>query len=369
MYFKIVTNDSIPFKKRIKRTNLYFFVRYSSYRNWKNRFTTIFKLHPGYNNALDKATERSHVKLWKVFRIKPSLNTLRICNNISNQTDKYIVPEEIFVSDIEPSLNNISEVKYISIKSFYNKWFDEGLFPKDYFHRINGEYLDQNLNPISKNDARNIAETIDFPVVLKPNYGSFGGDGVYFLENRKALLDKSDQLINFVVQEKIDQHPDLSAFHNYGLNTCRVCVYKSVSNNQIHVLNAALRMGVDGSLDNETAGGIVSYITTDGELHGFAVDKYGKKFFKHPNSGLTFDQKIPNYDQLLEVSKQVAGRVYFARLVSLDLCYDCSGKWRPIEINLGGQTIRFAQYAGQPFFGDLTEEVIEYCIKNHWALK
>jgi hypothetical protein len=30
-------------------------------------------------------------------------------------------------------------------------------------------------------------------------------------------------------------------------------------------------------------------------------------------------------------------------------------------VNLNSHTIRFAQYAGQPFFGDFTGEVVRYC--------
>ena len=48
---------------------------------------------------------------------------------------------------------------------------------------------------------------------------------------------------------------------------------------------------------------------------------------------------------------------------------DSDEKWRAVELNLFGQTTRFTQYAGQPFFGEFSEEVIDYCKKNHWALK
>jgi len=35
-----------------------------------------------------------------------------------------------------------------------------------------------------------------------------------------------------------------------------------------------------------------------------------------------------------------------------------------MELNLMSQTIRFAQYAGRPFFGPFTGEVVRYC-KEH----
>ena len=48
----------------------------------------------------------------------------------------------------------------------------------------------------------------------------------------------------------------------------------------------------------------------------------------------------------------------------MDLCFDKNSKWRVVEVNTKGITIRFSQYGGKPFFGDFTEEVIEYSIKT-----
>ncbi len=41
-----------------------------------------------------------------------------------------------------------------------------------------------------------------------------------------------------------------------------------------------------------------------------------------------------------------------------------------VEANVVGQhTIKFIQNAGFPFFGEFTDEVVDYCKVNHWALK
>jgi hypothetical protein len=51
-------------------------------------------------------------------------------------------------------------------------------------------------------------------------------------------------------------------------------------------------------------------------------------------------------------------------LAGWDMSLDDQGRWRCIEVNLEGNTIRFAQYAGQPFFGEFTDEVIDYCLHH-----
>ncbi len=369
MYLKILLNKKIPLKQRIKNLLAYLSKRRGARIGWGKRFKKVFDLHPEYKKSVDKVSEREHIEYWTFFSKKINLSTLRVSSNISGTTNPKYIPEEVFVSDIEPSLNPIQSVEYLSYKSLYNRWFPGGLFPKDYFHNIEGEWLDQNLDPLSFEEIKEIAKTLSYPVTFKPNRDLYGGQGVSFPNNVDELTSKIRKNANFVVQEKIEQHPFFSKYNEHGLNTIRVCLYRSVLNNEIIVLSTALRMGVGGSLDNETAGGIVTLVKSNGELNGYAVDKYGLKYLKHPDTNLTFKGIVPNFSGLSSLSKTIAEKIFYARVFSLDFCLDSKGNWRVIEVNLFGQTIRFAQYAGQPFFGGFTDEVVEYCKTNHWALK
>ena len=77
---------------------------------------------------------------------------------------------------------------------------------------------------------------------------------------------------------------------------------------------------------------------------------------------ITFNIKIPFYNELLLTAKSVADELLLCNLVSLDMCLDENNSWRCLEANLRGQTIRFAQYAGKGFFGEFTDEVISRCV-------
>ena len=114
---------------------------------------------------------------------------------------------------------------------------------------------------------------------------------------------------------------------------------------------------------------LLTLINKNGELNGFSVDKLGGKYDIHPDTKQPFDGPIPDFKDLIMLAKNIAKKIFYSRLLSLDFCKDAEGSWRAIEINLFGQTIRFAQYAGQPFFGEFTDEVVEYCKTNHWVLK
>jgi len=160
-------------------------------------------------------------------------------------------------------------------------------------------------------------------------------------------------------------HPYFKQFHDFGLNTIRACLYRSVKTGKIHMLNTTLRIGKDGHLDNETQGGLVCNIHEHGKLNDYVVDKYGKRFYEHPNSKIKFAdcEPLPAYQALEEISIKLAEMVPYTHLYSLDLAMDEHGEWKLIEMNLKYQTIRFAQYAGRPFFAEFTDEVIEYCAR------
>jgi len=365
---KIINNRHLRLGRRFKNLFRYYLWKRGAKKSWSDRHQKVFSLNSSYKRKCDTAIEYDHQKKWSSFRKKVDLNTLRICKNISGYADSRIIPEDIFVSDIEPSLMIDKSVYLLSHKSFYNKWFPNGIFPEDIFHCIGGQYLDSDLNPISIDGLEKMAKNLSYPVVMKPNWNSFGGKDIHFIESDKKLLDLCSRGNDFVVQKQIIQHDFFDKYNPIGLNTIRVYAYKSVKDDSCHIINMALRMGKGGSLDNETAGGIHTFINQEGFLNNYAVDKYGSKYDKHPDTSYSFDEKIPEVDKLKKLAVKIATQVYLTRIVGLDMCYDKEGNWRVIEVNTKGHTTRFSQYGGQPFFGEFTDEVIEYCKLNHWAI-
>lgn len=351
---------------RLKADLLHRRIRYLTRRDWKIRFRKIFQLHPEYARKCDGGLEAEHARLWRSLDRSVNINTLRVCSNISGITDIEIIPEEIYATEIEPVLNRRSESAFMAHKSAYNRWYGNNIFPHVYLHGVDGSFFDSKYSRVAPADIDRILGTIDYPAVIKPNIDSFGGADVYFPSGKEELRTFMDSMDNFVVQERVPQHEYFDRFNRSGLNTLRVCLYRSVMTNEFEILNVALRMGKGGSLDNETAGGIVTSVGEDGSLNDYAVDKYGGRFDSHPDTGIVFADAgiIPGFEEMKSLAVRVATDVFMARIVSLDMCLDVEGKWRVIEINLFGQTIRFAQYAGKPFFGRFTREVIAHCVKN-----
>ena len=365
----ILGSQNLSNKNKVKNLLYYEARKRGAERSWKNRHQKVFEFNSSYAKSTPINIKDEHKKVWAPFRDNVDLNTLKICQNISGIADPRYIPEDIFVSDIESTLLIEDSIHFLSHKSFYNQWFDKGIFPKDILHRINGEYLDPNLKPVTWEQIQSVLTDVSYPVVMKPNKDSYGGKNIHFVKSKEELVRLVENEDNFVVQEQILQHDFFSKFNPIGLNTIRVYIYRSVIDHQLHILSTTLRMGKGGSLDNETDGGIHCLIKPNGHLNGYAVDKFCRKYSKHPDTGYLFEGIIPGYDQLKSLALAIAGKVFFSHIVGLDMCCDTNNQWRVIELNTKGHTIRFSQYGGSPFFGEFTSEVIEFCKNNHWSLR
>lgn len=354
---------------RIGKKALHYWSKILSNEGIRERHKRIFRIHPEYRHTVDPNIEKTHMKLWQAIRSNINLDTLRLCANISGKTDPFFVPEEVFASDIQRSLCGRQEnIMYISNKSFYDRWFQNDVFPKTNIHNIDGNFFNNKYEILSEVGVNKLLQNLEYPVVIKPNMGSMGGANIYFPKNQKELQSRMDHNKNYIIQELIQQDDFFAKYNRHGLNSIRVNLYRSVITNEIHYLHAALRMGKGGGLDNETAGGIHCFIQPDGRLNHYAVDKNGNKYERHPDTKVKFseDDKLPKFEEMKKLAIRVATDIYLARLISLDMCLDEQQRWRIIEINLNDITLRFAQYGGEPFFGPYTEEVIDYCKNNPW---
>ncbi|MDM1286211.1 sugar-transfer associated ATP-grasp domain-containing protein [Acinetobacter indicus] len=349
------------FKKtfRFLKDKYTLFARTSAFKKrYKNIDQSLF------NRTLDQSHLNNYIKRWNVFGEKVEVETFLLCYNLSGIIDYNIVPENFFAAIIEPKLNSYKgeQLSFLAVKNIYSRWFKEdNVFPKNYFNKIDGVYYDGQLNLIDNINKYLEGSNFEYPLICKPSLGTAGGVGVKILKNLDEVKSNLDYYENLVFQEKIKQNKILERI-NPGMNSIRTCLYRTNSG-KFKVINNSIRFGVDGSMDNETAGGLVCSINNDGTLNKYAVKKYCEKFFSHPNSGIKFSEAIiPYYNSLSEVAESIANQIPLCNLVSLDMCLDSHNRWRCLEINLASQTIRFAQYAGKPFFGEFTEEVISHIV-------
>lgn len=355
---------------RAKQSLLRARLRWVTGSAWRRRHRKVFTMHPEYARPAPPAVEREHLRMWRRLRRSFRLDTLRICHNTAGEAPPEIVPEEVFASEVEPALNRYDECLLLGNKALCDVWLPPGSAPHAFLRNVDGAFLDGELHALKPAQVRLVLDSLVFPLVLKPAVGK-GGIDVSMVESRQELDALIRDRQDYVVQERVQGHPFFRRFNDYGLNTVRVCTYRSVATERVHVLNAALRMGRTGKLDNLTQGGVAVPVHEDGRLHHYAVDLYGAKYSEHPDSHVDFTagECIPQFEGMCELAVRVAERAPLARMLSLDVCLDAAGRWRVIEVNVRHQTVRMFQCAGRAFFGRFTREVIDHCRRNpRWPL-
>ena len=125
--------------------------------------------------------------------------------------------------------------------------------------------------------------------VAKPRRGKAGRavEGLRPPKDSAALFALHERLRagDMLVEERLRQHPDLAALHASSVNTVRITTIRMELGPVL--LAPALRMGRGGSLtDSFDAGGLsLTLDMASGRACGEAVDKLGRRWEFHPDSG------------------------------------------------------------------------------------
>ena len=181
----------------------------------------------------------------------------------------------------------------------------------------------------------------DMDAFAKP-YGGQLGDGAFAIkvDNSKVyvngdLVDNTDDLIktftntNYIVQNRIVQHPQMDRLCSTSLNTIRLHTLIT-ENEEIIAFGAALRMGREGSaVDNWAKGGIIVGVDMNtGKLlkTGFIKPPYGTTVTEHPDNGLVFETfQIPFFKEAVEMAKELHSKLYRIHSIGWDIAISENG--------------------------------------------
>lgn len=136
-----------------------------------------------------------------------------------------------------------------------------------------------------------------------------------------------------VLEDRIHQSDELSAFNETSVNTVRVITVKTKKG--IVVPYCILRMGRRGAfVDNSGNGGIVSCIDySTGKLKTDGYDEKGDVYTVHPDTGTYFKgTQLPDWNKLQALSKEVAMETKKINMVGWDFAHTADG-WVIVEGN------------------------------------
>lgn len=290
-----------------------------------------------------------------------------------------IVPEDIGHRKIETVLNPLRYRAFYSDKNTYGLYLPKTCMPVTVLRRMGGGRVLDDEFCIVEDVDRYLSEFRYKALILKPSVDSCSGRGVikFIFKEGYWVEDKGDAVLSekylmsygsdFILQEALRQHPYISSFCPTSVNTLRVSVYRSVTDEQIHVLGALMRVGKNGAIaDNAHAGGrFVGVDVKTGALGNYVCDQYGNKETEW--NGVDYASvrhRIPYWDDVIEFSKFVGRQNRHMRLLALDIALDSEGHPCLIEYNCEGFSYWLFMFTGQTPFGEYTDEIIDYCVKN-----
>ncbi|MCG8580259.1 MAG: hypothetical protein MI866_10095 [Bacteroidales bacterium] len=337
------------------------------------------KFEPKNGQVLYKPTlseMKSYKKKWGVFGVEVRDIYVRNASSFLGYFDDKIVPSDVQFAIIEPILNNRKFALAYEDKARID-WINKPEhIPPIYVRNINGIYYSNDKKVLEKQsiDLDGLLAGID-SVVIKKTIEIHGGKGVeMFDRNQQGQLvnDKNETLSldlleqkfkrDFLVQKSVEQHPFYKAFNPSSLNTFRVYTYRSVVDNQIHILYSFLRIGAKNSrVDNISNGGIFlcvkdgQFIEKGMKIGGVVVKQVdGLKPFKDMGP-------LPFIDEVHNLAKELAASHYYCRILGFDLAINAQGKVMHIETNTSDIGMEGLQCALGPLFREFTDEVIDYC--------
>ncbi|MCQ2802429.1 MAG: hypothetical protein MJ225_01955 [Bacilli bacterium] len=302
---------------------------------------------------------------WKPY-CKVKMNWFRYFTFMTGKFDPRYIPEDIMQTKIDQHFNSRKLSYGFNDKNNYSLIFSKFKQPKTLVRKIDSLLFDENYELLTSKKAMDIILKND-EVIVKPSQDTGGGKNIKFYNtktDKKALdnlLNGKEQ--NFVVQQIIKQHPEMGKMHPESLNTVRVTTM--LLEDGVHILSAVMRMGAGTSrVDNVSAkSSILAPINEDGTIMPNAISSSdfhsGNRLKTHPD-GMPLSQiKIPNFECMLETAKKVSLYTGHFRFVGVDLCVDENENIVLIEVNMRKIDTMYTQALMGPFFGDLTEKILD----------
>ena len=177
-------------------------------------------------------------------------------------------------------------------------------------------------------------------VIIKPIDGQ-GGKEIFFyqLENRESIKKLYDIIMEdrYIIEEIIEQHPDLGKINPSSVNTVRV--YSVRSNDEVYITGAVLRMGrKDSVTDNYSSGGLAAEIDVElGIVTSRAVSHNNDSVYIHPDSSIILiGYKIPFWSEIKEKVKSAHLRIPNLRYIAWDVAVTSDNNITFIEANSVG---------------------------------
>lgn len=221
------------------------------------------------------------------------------------------------------SINNEIVKKY-NDREYRNKFSNKLEFNNIFKNFLGRDYLFLNDN---------FDEFLNFvkskkEVIVKPINES-GGKGIEIIKldkknDFKKLYNKLIKNKQFLIEEVLKQHKDLSKLYSGSVNTLRIISFRT--DDEVVILKTILKIGNGKRVDNFSSGGMYTFVNEQGIVFVPAIDEEGNIYSKHPISKVNIKgYKIPLYEKAIKIVKEASLIIPQIRYVGWDIAITPEG--------------------------------------------
>lgn len=325
------------------------------------------KRHPESFARVSPELKASYSELWSRLIPNPYDGWLRLLVKLSGKNDSRFVPADAYYSVIERCLNDCNTANGgIDDKNLMSLYAPKKYLPKVVLRYVRGVFLDEDFRGLSHEEADAILKRYPNDVIGKGASDTSGGKSVKLFRPGELTADCIERnYMAYIVQERVVQEPKVSAFNPDSVNTCRIVTFRRPWSGKISVQCAMLRLGCGGDIvDNISSGGCCVDVAMDGSLAESGVTPDFGRLSEHTKSHLKFDGfVVPYFREMCAAACEVAARVPDYNILGFDMVARENGTPCIIEVNTTSIASIMIQM-GHPLFGDETDQVIDWCVKN-----
>lgn len=316
-------------------------------------------------SKLTPQEEKEAKEYWSRLPLRFYLSECHVFKTLAG-FDKRFLPIDLYYPYIKKSLNPDKYTFSLGHKALFHNLYSGFLQPVTIVVCIRGTYFDSSRHVIDKAAAIEKIKAYT-QCIIKPTIETRCGKGVTIIHPSKSdintLLDEHGE--DFIVQEILQQSAQTAQFNPHSLNTFRVTSLFINSKVSICAISFKFAQGAN-VVDNLRAGGLMISVDEDGQFHDFALDHAFVKHYEH-NDGRKFSSfKIHEVSKIAQLIKEQHPLVLpNLGIVGWDIALDSHNEPVLIEPNVWYPGIQFSQHCAQrPFFGDRTDEVIDYVLTH-----
>ncbi len=279
----------------------------------------------------------------------------------------YYIPTSFYHKEIIYRLNHYNFRNAYVDKAIYDIYFPDVNRPKTIVKNVNGYYYDERYS-ITQAEAINRCKNL-LGAVIKPTLEGMWGHDVRVFRSMDGWVDEQLSVVqlferyhkNFIVQERVQQHPEMAKLNPTSLNTIRMLSYRE--RNDVNILYAVVRIGRAGQfVDNETAGGINADVDLgSGVIRDWAYGTPAERRILTTDNGTELHGfRIPAFHKALDMVRTMHLRLPYFNLIGWDFGIDRDEKPVMIEWNRAPD---LSQTAHGPAFGERTEEILRNALE------